>query len=640
MESESMRFGLLGPLRVWVDDRAVALGGPKNQAVMAALLLRANSVVTVSQLIACVWGDGSPEHPDTQVRNRVSTLRRMLRDGGAPADMIKTQGTGYLLCTDETQLDVNEFERRVHESDQQAASGCPEEAVNRLADALTLWRGPALDGLRNGPLDAASQRLDERRLTVLCRRIELELALGRQERVIAELTELVQTYPWHERFSALLMAALYAAGRRHNALDCFERTRRLLADELGVDPGPLLYEMRDRVLRDDPDLKPATKPVIPPPARLLPPDLADLVGRRAEIDALVRACTPAPSSTTFVIHGLPGVGKTSLATRVAHLLRPTVPGAELYIDLRGDGAAADPAEVLLRLLRMLDVDRHTIPTSLEERATLFRRTVAHQRCLLLLDNAASSSQVRPLLPGGNAVVLVTSRRALFDLDGAQRLKLRPLALDEAVKLVGHVIGPARVAAERAAAEAIAHNCGMLPLGLRLSATRLAARPHITLAQAAAQMADLRHRLDYLTHPDRDVRTALNSTYTMLSEHARRMLRGLALLDPPDGSGGTCATVTAQPSLSDDPLAELVEANLVDILEPDSNGQRRWRLHDLVRAFARERAKIEDPPDERSETPHRVFAAWSYSAGQAVVSSRIDTDGMTSRVSLGHQGRSV
>ncbi|MDO3700136.1 BTAD domain-containing putative transcriptional regulator [Micromonospora sp. C28SCA-DRY-2] len=255
-----MTFRLLGPVEVRVDDRPVRTGGPRSQAMLAALLLEANRLVPVRRLVDAAWGDHPPASAEVQVRNRVAAARRAMRAAGLPADVIGTQGSGYLLTVADGQLDLDVFEARVRQSDRHVDQGAPEAAVASLREALALWHGPALDGLRTRALTAAAQRLDERRMTVVERCLDLELGLGRYDEVIGRLLELVEAYPWREPLVGRLMRALYLTNRPGEALDRFDQLRRRLAEELGVDPAPELTRLRDLILRNDPSLQAVPEP--------------------------------------------------------------------------------------------------------------------------------------------------------------------------------------------------------------------------------------------------------------------------------------------------------------------------------------------------------------------------------------------
>ncbi|MFY1674917.1 AfsR/SARP family transcriptional regulator [Plantactinospora sp. WMMB334] len=662
----AVTFRLLGPVEVRVDDRPVRLAGPRSQAILAAMLLEPDRLVPVSRLVDATWGESPPSSANVQVRNRVAEMRRLLRGVGVPEDTIETRGSGYLLRLAAGQLDLDVFERRVAAAEDHARRGESAEAVEGFVAALTLWRGPALDGLRAPVLAAAAQRLEERRMAVVGHCIDLELDLGRYDLVIGKLHELVDAYPWREPLVGRLIRALYLANRQREALERFDQLRTRLADELGVDPSAELVELRDLILRNDPSLRagvarpqggttssgaqprtgaapepraaadprprtaagPESRPpqvggagddrsgddpvdAAAPPARMLPAEVADFVGRETEVAAVLNWLPAEPKVTVVMISGLPGVGKTSLAVRIAHRLGSRCPGAQLYVDLAGHEHPLAPVEVLGRFLRALGVPGDDLPADLDERAARFRAAVAGKPSLLVLDNAGSAAQVRPLLPGIEAVVLVTGRRALVDLDGAYQLRLRPMPEPEAVRLLAGIVGADRVSAEPDSATRIVRHCGLLPLAVRIFAARLAVRSRDTLGQAAEQLAEATHRLDHLTRADRSVRAAFQSAYVGLDVAARRVLRRLAVLDLDDAPGWLVPVLLPEEpaTAADEVVGSLVEASLLEVTGPDGAGQLRYHVHDLVRAFARERADEEEPADGREGLLRRVLGTW-------------------------------
>ncbi len=629
-------FGLLGPVQVQIDARPVHVGGPRSQTILTALLIEPGRVVSTDRLVDIVWDEHPPASARTQVQNRVSALRRLLREAGA-ADAVAAAGTGYVARVSPDQVDAARFDQLVERAVERAGRGQDDDAMATVTAALALWRGPAMDGLDAPPLLVAARRLNERRLDAQRLRLGLRLRQGDYAAVVADLAALLAEHPWHEGVAGQLMTALYLAQRQNDALAVFDQMRARLADQLGVDPSPELVRLRDSVLRKEitpdaalpatgtvtvtpPDHDTRSGPLLSrepaPPPRLIPADLADFTGRTAEIQRLV-ADRDERAVTVTVIHGLAGVGKTALAVHVAHRLRHRFPGAQLYVDLRGHDQPLDPAEALAGFLRALGISGTELPDSLDERAARFRAAVAGRPCLVLLDNAANAAQVRPLLPGAAATVLVTSRRALFDLEGAAQVRLGPLRPPEGLGLFAGVIGAARVAREPGAAARIVRGCGLLPLAVRICAARLAARPHVPLAQTADQLADLAARLDHLQTADRSVRAVFETSYRALAPPARRLLRRLASLDAEDAPAWLAATALGtDPVEAEDALAGLVEANLVEVAGPDPVGQFRCRMHDLVKAFARERARSEEAPQDLLAALADVCAAWLALAEEA------------------------
>ncbi|MEE1735005.1 NB-ARC domain-containing protein, partial [Streptomyces sp. BE147] len=293
------------------------------------------------------------------------------------------------------------------------------------------------------------------------------------------------------------------------ALAVYADTRRLLAEELGVDPRPELAQLQQRILQADEELaRPADEPA-PPPAPLrpaqLPATVPDFTGRTSFVTELGARLATAEGSVMAVsaLAGIGGVGKTTLAVHVAHQARPHFPDGQLYVDLQGAGSrAAEPETVLGSFLRALGTADSAIPDTLDERAALYRSTLDGRRILVVLDNAHDAAQIRPLLPGtAGCAALVTSRVRMVDLAGAHLVDLDVMSPEEALQLFTRIVGTERVGAEREAALDVVASCGFLPLAIRIAASRLAARRTWTVSVLAAKLADERRRLDELQAGD-------------------------------------------------------------------------------------------------------------------------------------------
>ncbi|HEX6468652.1 MAG TPA: tetratricopeptide repeat protein [Streptosporangiaceae bacterium] len=361
-----------------------------------------------------------------------------------------------------------------------------------------------------------------------------------------------------------------------------------------------------------PDETPAPRPA------QLPPDVGDFTGRDeqlAQLLDLVRPGSPDHAVVITALAGMAGVGKTALAVHAAHRLRERFPDGQLYIDLRGaDQVPLEPADVLARMLRTLGLAR--LPDSLDERADLFRSRLADRAVLLLLDNAVSEQQVRPLLPGSPTCgVIVTSRNHLAGLAGVRLIDLDVFEPAQAVELLSRIVGAERVAAEPDVAERLAGLCGYLPLAVRIAGARLAARPHWPLSRLAERLEDEHQRLDELRLGDLEVRAGVTLSYEALDPTARRALRLLGLLDVPSFAAWVAAAVLGGTAGDAEDLIErLVEAQLLEVT--GGSDPFRYRFHDLIRVLARERAEAEDSPADRSAAVRRAFAGWLTVAEQA------------------------
>jgi DNA-binding SARP family transcriptional activator len=622
-----MRFLLLGPLEAWDDGERVDLGGRKQRALLALLLLNANRNVRQARVIDWLWGEEAPRTARELVHEYVSRLRRALRqDQPAPpgSARLATSAWGYRLQVGPDELDLHRFEGLVGRAQQAAAGGDHARAAGILRQALALWRGSALEDLPSTPAVEAEQfRLEEARLRVLEQRIEADLRSGGHAELVGELEGLVAAEPLRECFRAQLMLALYRSGRQAEALAVYRVGWQLLSDGHGLEPGSRLRELEQAILRDDPALAPPSPGVAEPPAAIsppsqLPPDVADFTGRAATMGAVAALLTaaaeqPEPAAPVVAVAGKPGVGKTTLAVHVGHRLGSRFPDGQLWVDLRGVAPVPrDPAAALAGMLRSLGVDGSVIPDELEERARLYRSRLAGQRLLVVLDNAATEAQVRPLLPAGaGSAALVTSRCRLIGLEAAHHLDLEVLSPEEAVTLLERVAGPGRLAADAEAARTIARLCGHLPLALRIVGAKLAVKPHWTALEFVDRLRDEHRRLDELRAGDLEVRASVALSYQGRPPDEQRAFRLLGLLDTADFPAWAAAALLGQDQEATQELLErLADSHLLEVAGRDATGQIRYRFHDLLRLYARERARTDEPPEARRSALERALGAWA------------------------------
>ena len=638
-----MEFRILGPVEVRDGaQRQLDLGGPMPRRLLSILLVHANEVVSTDRLIDELWDEAAPSTAGNVLQCHVSRLRRTLHaglDGAEPDAVLVTRRPGYLLRVEAGQLDLHCFEELLGQARHASAEGDHLWAAECLRTALALWRGPALADASETLCRTVGARLEEARLVALEERLDADLALGQHAELVGELEALVASHPHRERPRRQLMLALYRSGRLAEALGVYRSTRRLLVEELGVEPSPALQRLERAMLVADPALEaPSPGPLRQPAPSLgpcqLPPDIDDFTGREADVAAL-ESLLGADRATAVVIAaiaGKAGVGKTALALRAAHRLRSRFPGGQLYVNLHGAGSQAlDSTDVLAGFLRALGVESTAIADSLDERSRQFRARLADDRVLVVLDNAASEAQVRPLLPGGrNCAVLITSRVGLRGLEAAHPLTLDVLHPEAAVTLLAKLAGPARVANEPDAAQAVARLCGFLPLAVRIAGARLQSRPHWRLAVLAGRLADERRRLDELRTGDLEVRANVALSYQGRSEEERRLFRLLGILEAPSFPAWVAACLLdAELPEAEGLLEHLVDAQLVETAGEDPVGQQRYRLHDLLRLFARERLHEEEPASERVaslERVLRVFTLLAEHADTVLVPSGLDVYG--------------
>ncbi|MGW7555738.1 BTAD domain-containing putative transcriptional regulator [Streptomyces rimosus] len=612
---ERLRFTVLGPVRAWRGATPLAAGSPQQRALLAALLLRGGRTATASELVDALWGDEPPHAALAALRTYASRIRKAL---GADADTLVSESGGYAIRPVDHQpldLDMDHAEQYAADAEKARAAGDRCRARDLLDSALALWDGEPLANLAGPYAENQRTRLVEWRLSLMETRLELDLELGCHAEAVSELTALTASHPLRERLRELLMLALYRSGRQAEALAVYADTRRLLADELGVDPCASLSDLQQRILRADTELD---APIMPPEARdpaepvfvrpqQLPATVADFTGRAAFVRELSEQLATAEGSVMAVsaLTGIGGVGKTTLAVHVAHAAHAHFPDGQLYVDLQGAGhSPSDPEAVLGAFLRALGTPDASIPNGVEERAALYRSALAGRRVLALLDNARDAAQVRPLLPGTDGcAALITSRVRMIDLAGAHLVDLDVMSPDEAFTLFTLIVGEERVNAEREASMDVVGACGFLPLAIRIAASRLAARRTWTVSVLARKLADERRRLDELRAGDLAVNSSFELGYKQLEPRQARAFRLLGLADGPDISLAAAAALLDM----DTDSAEALLESLVDTSLLESAAPGRYRFHDLVRLYARSCAeRDEQPPEEREAALSRLL----------------------------------
>jgi DNA-binding SARP family transcriptional activator/Tfp pilus assembly protein PilF len=645
-EELPLRVAVLGPVRAWRGDTELELGAPQRRAVLGLLAARANQVVARDELIDGIWGEDLPAKSVNALHVHVARLRAVLEPGRerrAPSRTLLATQAGYQLTLAPGQLDAEVFAERLAEARASLAAGNLAAATGQFDAALRLWQGTALAGIPGPLAEIVRTRLGEQRLAATEEHVDAILALGRHAEAVQRLVELVGGHPLRERFRAQLMLALYRSGRQAEALSAFTDARRVLAGELGIEPGLPLRQLHARILAADPALDiaaaetaqdnepaqagspgemPSAERPRPAPAQL-PADVAGFTGRAGELAALDLPAAPSPAVPITVVSGTAGVGKTALAVRWARQAAGHFPDGQLYVNLRGydPGQPVPPGEALAGFLRALGLAGQQIPPDDEERAAAYRSLLDGRRVLVLLDNAASVEQVRPLLPGSpTCLVLVTSRDSLAGLvarHGARRIDLDILPQPDAVGLLRTLIGE-RVDAEPGAAAALAAQCARLPLALRVAAELAAGSQENSLAELAGELADEQRRLDLLDAGG-DGRTAIRGVFSWSYRHlpagAARVFR-LAGLHP--GADFDASAVAALAAVSAaharDQLVLLARAHLVH-----SAGAGRYGMHDLLRAYACRLAAEHDGDrgDAPQETLTRLYDYYLAASGSAM-----------------------
>jgi predicted ATPase/DNA-binding SARP family transcriptional activator/Tfp pilus assembly protein PilF len=571
-----MQFRLLGPLEVEDDGRPLVLGSAKQRALLAILLLHANEVVSRDRLIDELWGEQPPASAPHSVEVYVSRLRKTLQASGGE-QLLVTRAGGYLLLLEPDQLDVTCFERLLEEGRRALAAGNYERASERFADALALWRGPALGDLSERFAVAAAARLEEGRVSALEQRLEADLDLARHRQLVGELETLVAEHPYRERLRAQLMLALYRCGRQAEALRAYQHARRTLAGELGLEPSHELKELEQAILRQDVSLSPLAPR--PGPSTRLPAQLTPFLGRTLELAEIV-ALLQRADSRLLTLTGAGGSGKTRLALRAAAEAAADYPDGVSWVPL---ASLRDPALVPASIAQALAIQ--------DERELADR--IGKRRLLLLLDNcehllAAAPALAQLLVACPNLKLLATSREPLH-LAGEREYLVSTLREQEAVALFRQ---RAQAAEPEEAVLAICRRLDCLPLAVELAAARTKLLPPQALLQR------LERRLPLLTGGPRDAperQRTLEATiawsYDLLRESERRLFARLSVF-----AGGFTLEAAEQGCDGDlNTLQALADKNLL------RHDRERFGMLETIREYAQE---LLDRSEDREEMRRR------------------------------------
>ncbi|MFC9245746.1 BTAD domain-containing putative transcriptional regulator [Streptomyces sp. NPDC057136] len=662
-----VEFQLLSALEVRVGGRPVPLGHPRQQCVLAVLLIDANRPVSADQLLHRVWNDRVPLRARDTLYSYISRLRHGLDPHGI---RLARRSGGYVLDIDKTTVDLHCFRHLIAR-----ARKAPDDrsALKLFEEGLGQWRGEPLAGLDSLWLDTVREQLQAERWAAELDRTDAMLRTGRHSECLADLSARAVAHPLDERVAGQFLLALHREGRPSDALAHYQTMRGRLAEELGVDPGRALRQLHQQILASDPaldepaprsasasaparDMSPrrassASGPHAPvsdrrddatgsghedwggasaqqPRPRLLPPAPSLFVGREDEVaEACHLVGQETAGSVTLLVTGPAGVGKTAFAVRTAHLLTSRFPDGQLYVDLRGFGD--EPAEsftVLSAFLRALGVHGGAMPPDATGRINLYRTLLAQRRTLVVLDNAADALLVDDLLPSGeHCAAIVTSRTTLASLSGI-RLPLTVFDSTTGLALLREMVGTDRTVAEADSARSIVETCGGLPLAVWVTGARLAARPHWPLAKVARALADEQRKLDELAVGHIAVRASLELTYRGMTPKVRHALRMLALLPGPDFAvWALAALLDMDLGRAEAVLDELVDVHVVEVGAAGATAVR-YRLHDLVRLVSRERAEREVPPQDRTAALTRLLGASLHLADLAADTLSVDFQG--------------
>ncbi|MFH9828354.1 AfsR/SARP family transcriptional regulator [Streptomyces bobili] len=647
----ALRFELLGPVRAWRGGTELDLGFPQQRALLALLLAYEGRPVPAGELLGLLWPGHPPASAPNVVRRYLGALRRLLEPDlppRAPGRRLLRHPGGHLLEVTPDEVDLLRFRELTRQGIRAAVTGRAETAALRFTDALGEWRGPVAMGIAAAAREHVRFTAVGRELLETARlAADAALLCGRTAQILPALRRATALDPLDEPLHARLILSLAACGLQAEALTAYEDVRRRLAAELGITPGTELAAAHTRVLRQDvgrltsgprvdvgretpvvrvsrpgaavdprgegggpgaaadspgeggaPGAAPAVPDGTPSTGHArLPPDIHGFTGRKAELEWLTAArdavAGTAGAPAAIWIGGMAGVGKTALAVHWAHRAAGRFPDGHLYAALRGSDPArpaAEPEEALRAMLTALGVPATRMPAGAAALTGLYRTLLAGRRVLVVLDDAAGTEQLRPLLPAApGCLALVTSRHALPGLiaSGARPLRLEPPPADDARVMLARLIGADRASAEPGAADEILLRSGRLPLALAVVAERAAAHREIPLADTAAYLRETEGTLDAFTGgATADVRVAFLGSYRLLSPEAARLFR---LLPRHGGPGLTPASAAALAGLpvrgARRLLGELAESHLITEHTPG-----HYTLHRLLGAFAAERAR--------------------------------------------------
>ena len=596
-----MEFRILGPVELWVAKEPCDLGSAKQRCLLAVLLLAAGRPVPADTLIDRVWGDSPPPEVRQSLHSDISNLRRRLRPAGEAVELRAVSHT-YALEVDPQSVDLHRANTLHVQAASLAKSGEYEEASRLLHEAEGLWRAEPLAGLTGDWVERTRAALDSDYRAMVLDLVDIELKRGRHNEIAGRLLDLHGRYPFDEKFTERLLLAYYRCGRQTDAIGLYQETARRLKTETGVLPGPRLQELHRGIRSHDPSLRFVRHGRKPEDACLspLPAPIPEFVGRAAELAALTDAT--APGNGAIAITGMPAVGKTSLALKVAHELTGEYP-EQIYLDLRAHDAERPPltpAAALSELLRAVGVAPERIPPALGDRSRLWHNEMIGRRVLVVLDDAAGKEQVRPLLPASpDCQVLITSQNSLDGLEGVRRRHLPVLPVDDSVALFTRIAAPTAALPETNVVEAV-RLCGRLPLFIRVAAKRLRDDQVSSLETLVEQLREMRDDTDDGRHAE--LIAPFELSYRGLTQRQRSVFRKLGLSPLADLTAENIASIA---DISEETAAQVLH-ELADLSLLTTVSSGRFRCHDLIRRYARMRAFREDTEQDRRRAIRRTL----------------------------------
>lgn len=606
-------FGILGPTELINNGRNVPLGAAKQRGLLAVLLYRAGEPVPVEMIAEHLWRDAAGADRRRTLYSLASRLRAVLSQVGLTDVLARVNGSGaYRLDISPHCVDFHQFRHALTEAREATATGDFERSATTLVNALTLWRGEPLAELCGPHADDLRRRLSEKLLDAHRLLAHSWLRTGRPESVLTQLESIVRDHDLDEALARSWITALTATGRQDEArrflMDFQRRFRREMRAEPTIDPN---------IITMPHDASGCSSPGRAP--RRLPKGINDFTGRDGVLGELDTLVVPdQPNGNVVVITGMPGIGKTTLATHWAHRNRHRYPGGQLYLDAGAYGPAppVDPSDALDRLLRALEVPPDRIPRTFEQRRDRFNQLLTGRRMLIVLDNVLDYTQARALIPDAdNCSTIITSRTRLSGLtirDGVRHVTVMPLDETESVQLLRQVIGAPRAEAEPDSLTLLARLANGLPLALRVIGEHIAQRPLAAISDLSSELHG--HLLDASGEIDEatSLPTVFAWSYDALTSDTARLFRRLALHPGPNVSAEAAGALTGCEATRTQPVLNgLAKAHLIN-----HDTSRRYRFHDLLRLYALDRSALEDNKHETDQALRRLLDWYLLSAAAA------------------------
>lgn len=612
---------LMGAVAVRDGGCAVILSGSRVRTLLALLALSVDDVVPVERIAACLWDSDPPENVRASVQTYVGRLRRAIG-----RERVVTEPNGYRLAVGRGAVDLLVFAAQLAE-----AKAAPTEAQERdlLGTAIRSWVDvPFGDSTCPWLERFETPRWVERYMQAVERCADLDLKAGDHTELALTLGEHLGAHPLRETLWARWLTALHRSGRTAEALQHYEELRERIADELGVDPSAELRSVYASILHSDLDQAP---PVAPDPdrsiaaPRLLPVDVAGFSGRAAQLNELDTELNG--YGGIVALPGPGGAGKTTLVVHWSHRVADQFPDGQVFVNLRGYDTSQplEPMDALGILLRALGVAGRQIPAEFAEREALWRRVAADRRLLVVLDNARDSTQVRPLLPGGHSLVLVTSRsqlRSLVAREAARRIAVGTMAESESVALLSSRLPKTVVSGTSGPGgdvlTELASLCGHLPLALAIAAERAGRDDQWPIEDIIASLRDEQERLHQLNAGDDDPQASLQAvfdwTYETLRDEAAYLLRLLGLAP---AAGVSIESAAALAGMHVRATARLLD-QLVDRHMVNEQKPGWYEIHDLTRIFALDKLNHVETQEQQNDSINRLQSWYAHTAQNVTV----------------------